>query len=43
MPGIGSNVISSTPLSDNKTKVDILWNLDLFSIPILVRDLAKIR
>jgi uncharacterized protein YndB with AHSA1/START domain len=40
-PVTGSKVIMLTPLSDNKTKVDVLWNLDLSSIPTLVRGFAK--
>jgi uncharacterized protein YndB with AHSA1/START domain len=40
-PATGTKVITLTPLSDNKTKVDVLWNLDLSSIPTLVRGFAK--
>ena len=40
-PVTGTKVITLTPLSDNKTKVDVLWNLDLSSIPSLVRGFAK--
>jgi uncharacterized protein YndB with AHSA1/START domain len=40
-PVTGSKVITLTPLSDNKTKADVLWNLDLSSIPTLVRGFAK--
>jgi hypothetical protein len=40
-PVTGSKVITLTPLSDNITKVDVLWNLDLSSIPTLVRGFAK--
>ena len=40
-PVTGSKVITLIPLSDNKTKVDVLWNLDLSSIPALVRGFAK--
>lgn len=40
-PITGSSVITLIPLSDNITKVDVLWNIDLSSIPSLVRDFAK--
>jgi uncharacterized protein YndB with AHSA1/START domain len=40
-PVTGTKVITLTPLSDNKTKVDVLWNLDLSSIPTLIRGFAK--
>ena len=40
-PVTGSRVITLTPLYDNITKVDVLWNLDLSNIPTLVRGFAK--
>jgi uncharacterized protein YndB with AHSA1/START domain len=40
-PVTGSKVITLSPLSDNKTKAEVLWNLDLSNIPTLVRGFAK--
>ena len=40
-PVTGSRVITLTPLYDNITKVDVLWNLDLSNIPTLVRGFTK--
>jgi hypothetical protein len=40
-PVTGSKVITLIPLSDNITKVEVLWDLDLSSIPALVRGFAK--
>jgi hypothetical protein len=40
-PVTGNRVITLIPLSKNIINVDILWNLDLSSIPTLVRGFTK--
>lgn len=40
-PVTGSRVLTLSPMSDNKTKVDVSWNVDLSGIPILGRGFAK--
>lgn len=37
----GSRVLELKPISDNKSRIDVLWNLDLSGIPIADRALAE--
>jgi hypothetical protein len=38
---IGSRVITLSPLSENKTKIDALWSIDMPRIPFFGRAFAK--
>ena len=38
---IGTRVLELEPVSDNKTRVDVLWNVDLSGIPIIGRGFAE--
>ena len=40
-PVTGSKVLTLSPSSENKTKIDALWNIDLSGIPIFARGFAK--
>jgi uncharacterized membrane protein len=37
----GSRVITLAPMGDNKTKVEISWNLELSSIPIMGKNIMQ--
>jgi carbon monoxide dehydrogenase subunit G len=37
----GSRILELKPISDNKSKIDVLWNLDLSGIPIADRALTE--
>jgi hypothetical protein len=41
-PVIGNRVITLSPLSENKTKIDALWSIDMPGIPFLEGILQKI-
>jgi hypothetical protein len=38
-PVIGSRVVTLSLLSENKTKVDVLWSIDMSGIPFLQKAL----
>ena len=38
---IGTRDLELEPVSDNKTRVDVLWNVDLSGIPIIGRGFAE--
>ena len=40
-PVIGSRTITLSPISENKTKIDALWNIDMSGIPFFGRPFAK--
>jgi ribosome-associated toxin RatA of RatAB toxin-antitoxin module len=40
-PVTGSKIMTLSPLSENKTKIDALWNIDMPGIPFFGRDFAK--
>jgi hypothetical protein len=40
-PVTGTRVVTLSPLSENKTKVDVLWNIDLSGVPFFAKDFAK--
>ena len=40
-PVIGSRVITLSPLSENKTKIDVLWSVHMSGIPFFARGFAK--
>ena len=40
-PITGSRVVTLSPLSENKTKVDVLWSVDLSGIPFFAKGFAK--
>jgi hypothetical protein len=40
-PVIGTRTLTLTPLSENKTKIDALWNIDMPGIPFIGRTFAK--
>jgi hypothetical protein len=37
----GSRLLELEPISDNKSKVDVLWDIDLSGIPIIGRGFAE--
>jgi len=37
----GSRILELKPISDNKSKLDVLWNIDFSGIPIVDRGLAE--
>jgi hypothetical protein len=37
----GSKVLTLSPSSENKTKIDVVWDIDLSGIPIFARGFAK--
>ena len=40
-PVIGSRVITLSPLSENKTKIDVLWSVHMSGVPFFARGFAK--
>ena len=40
-PIVGSRVVTLIPSSENKTKVDILWNIDMPGVPFFGKGFAK--
>jgi uncharacterized membrane protein len=40
-PVTGSKVLTLSPSSENKTKIDVVWDIDLSGIPIFARGFAK--
>jgi hypothetical protein len=40
-PVICTRILTLTPLSENKTKIDALWNIDMPGIPLFGRTFAK--
>jgi hypothetical protein len=40
-PVIGSRVVTLSPLSENKTKVDVLWSIDMSGIPFFAKGFVK--
>lgn len=40
-PVTGNRVVTLSPLSENKTKVDVLWNVDLSGIPFFAKGSVK--
>jgi len=40
-PVTGNRVVTLSPLSENKTKVDVLWSVDLSGIPFFAKGFAK--
>ena len=40
-PIIGSRTITLSPLSENKTKIDALWNFDMPGVPFFGKGFAK--
>jgi hypothetical protein len=37
----GTRILQLTPISDNKTRVDAIWSIDLSGIPIIARGFAE--
>jgi hypothetical protein len=40
-PITGSRVVILSPLSENKTKIDVLWNIDMSGVPFFAKGFAK--
>jgi hypothetical protein len=40
-PITGSRVVTLSPLSENKTKIDVLWSIDMSGIPFFAKGIAK--
>jgi hypothetical protein len=40
-PITGSRVVTLSPLSANKTNIDVLWNIDMSGIPFFAKGFAK--
>jgi hypothetical protein len=40
-PITGSRVVTLSPLSANKTNIDVLWNVDMSGIPFFAKGFAK--
>ena len=40
-PITGSSVVTLSPLSANKTNIDVLWNVDMSGIPFFAKGFAK--
>jgi len=40
-PITGSRVVTLSPLSENKTKIDVLWNVDMPGVPFFAKGIAK--
>ena len=40
-PVIGTRAVTLSPLSENKTKIDVLWSIDMPGIPFFGRAFAK--
>jgi hypothetical protein len=40
-PITGSRVVTLSPLSENKTKIDVLWNIDMSGVPFFAKGFAK--
>jgi hypothetical protein len=40
-PITGSRIVTLSPLSGNKTNIDILWNIDMSGIPFFAKGFAK--
>jgi hypothetical protein len=40
-PITGSRVVTLIPLSENKTKIDVLWSIDMPGIPFFAKGIAK--
>ena len=40
-PITGGRVVTLSPLSENKTKIDVLWNIDMSGVPFFAKGFAK--
>jgi hypothetical protein len=40
-PITGSRVVTLSPLSENKTKIDVSWSVDMSGIPFFAKGFAK--
>ena len=40
-PITGSRVVTLSPLSENKTRIDVLWNIDMSGVPFFAKGFAK--
>ncbi|PWU80558.1 MAG: hypothetical protein DLM72_11640 [Candidatus Nitrosopolaris wilkensis] len=40
-PITGSRVVTLSPLPENKTKIDVLWSIDMSGIPFFAKGFAK--
>ena len=40
-PITGSRVVTLSPLSENKTKIDVSWSIDMSGVPIFAKGFAK--
>ena len=40
-PITGSRVVTLSPLSANKTNIDVLWNIDMSGVPFFAKGFAK--
>jgi hypothetical protein len=40
-PIIGDRVVTLSPMSENKTKIDVLWNIDMSGVPFFAKGFAK--
>ena len=40
-PITGSRAVTLSPLSENKTKIDVLWNIDMPGVPFFAKGIAK--
>jgi hypothetical protein len=40
-PITGSRVVTLSPLSTNKTNIDVLWNIDMSGVPFFAKGFAK--
>jgi len=40
-PITGSRVVTLSALSENKTKIDLLWNIDMSGVPFFAKGFAK--
>ena len=40
-PITGSRVVTLIPLSENKTKIDVLWSIDMPGVPFFAKGIAK--
>jgi hypothetical protein len=40
-PITGSRVVTLSPLSENKTRIDVFWNIDMSGVPFFAKGFAK--
>jgi hypothetical protein len=40
-PITGGRVVTLSPLSENKTKIDVLWSIDMPGVPFFAKGIAK--